>query len=76
MRDIKEPADIVVANITADVLQEVEPVIKSALKRGGYAVISGIISDKAELVKSEYLRDFTLVESAQKNEWRAYLFKL
>ncbi len=76
VREIKEPADVVLANITADVLISVKEVIKGALNKGGYAIISGIISDRAELIKSEYLRDFTLVESAQKNEWRAYLFKL
>ena len=76
VRDIKEPADIVVANITADVLQEVEPVIKSALKRGGYAVISGIISDKLPYVKQTYERDFTLMELQSKNEWSAIIYKL
>ena len=76
VREITEPADIVLANITADVLIAVEKVIKGALKKGGYAIISGIISDKARLVESEYLKDFTLVESVQKNEWSAFLFKL
>lgn len=76
VREITEPADIVLTNITADVLIAVEKVIKGALKKGGYAIISGIISDKARLVESEYLKDFTLVESVQKNEWSAFLFKL
>lgn len=76
VRDMSEPADIVVANITADVLVAVEPIIKSALKNGGYAIISGIISDKKQTVIDEYNKHFTLVDSEQKNEWSAYLFKL
>lgn len=76
VREITEPADIVVANITADVLMAVEPIIASALKKGGYAIISGIISDKAEQVKSAYLKRFELVETYRKNEWSAFLFKL
>ena len=75
VRDMKEPADIVVANITADVLIAVEPIIKSALKNGGYAIISGIISDKKQVVIDAYSKHFTLVESEHKNEWSAYLFK-
>ena len=65
-----------VANITADVLLSVIQVIKGALKKGGYAIISGIISDKAETVKNKYSEHFTLVETERKNEWSAFLFKL
>lgn len=76
VREMTEPADIVVANITADVLIAVMPIIKSALGKGGYAIISGIISDKKQIVSDEYSKEFTLVQSQQKNEWSAFLFKL
>ncbi len=76
VREMSEPADVVIANITADVLCGVEPIIKASLKAGGYVIISGIISDKVDSVKSEYLKDFTLIEHEQKNEWSAFLFKL
>lgn len=76
VRELAEPADTIVANITADVLTAVEPMIRSALKKGGHAIISGIISDKIELVKKAYLRDFKLKEHIQKNEWSAFLFEL
>ncbi|MCH5351177.1 MAG: 50S ribosomal protein L11 methyltransferase [Clostridiales bacterium] len=76
VREIRNPADVVIANITADVLTDVESLIKSALKKGGYAIISGIISQKSEAVKATYERDFTLIDSEHKNEWSAYLFKL
>ena len=75
VREIDEPADVVVANITADVLCSVEPIIVNALKNGGYVIISGIISDKAEIVKQKYAEDLTLIEHTTKNEWSAFLFK-
>ncbi len=75
VRELTEPADVVIANITADVLTAVEPIVRSALKKGGYAIVSGIISDKTELVKQAYARDFTLKEHIQKNEWSAFLFE-
>ena len=76
VRELEEHADIVIANITADILVAVQPVIKGALKKGGYAIISGIISDKQSFVREAYLSDFSLVEHMQKNEWSAFLFKL
>ncbi len=76
VREIRAPADVVIANITADVLIDVQPLIKSALKNGGYAIISGVISQKADAVKTAFERDFSLVDSEQKNEWSAYLYKL
>lgn len=76
VREMTDPADLVVANITADVLIGVLPVIKNALVKGGYAIISGIISDKKQLVLDAYSTDFTLVQALQKNEWSAFLFRL
>ena len=76
VREMEEPADIVVANITADVLIDVMPIIKQALGKTGYAIISGIISDKKQSVLNTYLKEFTLVQQQQKNEWSAFLFKL
>ncbi len=76
VRDMNEPADIVIANITADVLISVEQIIKNTLKNGGHVIISGIISNKRSDVLNTYVKDFELIESLQKNEWSAFLFKL
>ncbi|MCH5154222.1 MAG: 50S ribosomal protein L11 methyltransferase [Clostridiales bacterium] len=76
VREMTEPADIVVANITADVLIDVMPIIKQALGPCGYAIISGIISDKKQVVLDTYLKAFSLVQQQQKNEWSAFIFKL
>lgn len=76
VRELTEKSDVVFANITADVLCDVEPVIRASLEHGGYAIISGIISQKADAVRDLYCKDLTLVEQCSKNEWRAFLFKL
>ncbi len=75
VRTIERKADIIVANITADVLTDVAPLIKSLLKKGGYAVISGIISDKAQAVVDTYKKDFEYINGDKKNEWSAYIFR-
>lgn len=76
VRQMNEGADVVVANITADVLIEVQPIIRASLKKGGSVIISGIISARADAVIAAYKKDFTLVESQRKNEWSAYIFTL
>ncbi|MCI9459407.1 MAG: 50S ribosomal protein L11 methyltransferase [Clostridia bacterium] len=76
VRQMNEKADVIVANITADILIEVEPIIRSALKKGGAVIISGIISARADSVVAAYKKDFTLAESERKNEWSAYIFTL
>ena len=76
VRNIQNQADVIVANITADVLMDVAPLIKSLLKEGGYAIISGIISSKAQAVVDTYKHSFTYVDGDKKNEWSAYVFRL
>lgn len=76
VRTIDLPADVVLANITADVLIGVEQLLRSVLKSGGIAIISGIISSKKEEVEKTFKRDFKLIDSEQKNEWSAFIFKL
>ena len=75
VRTIDSKADVIVANITADVLIDVAPLIKSLLKKGGYAIISGIISDKAQSVVDTYKEQLTYMDGDKKNEWSAYIFR-
>lgn len=62
--------DIVCANILADVLLELTPVIVHQLKKGGIYITSGIIDDKeqtvAEAVKAAGLE---LLEITRQGEW-------
>jgi ribosomal protein L11 methyltransferase len=62
--------DIVVANILADVLVPLTPVIVNQLKPGGVYITSGIIDDKEEVVKEAVLAaGLELVEVTYQGEW-------
>ncbi len=62
--------DIVVANILAEVLVPLTPVILSQLKPGGIYITSGIIDDKEELVvKTVKECGLTVLEVTHQGEW-------
>ena len=62
--------DIVVANILANVLVELTPVIVAQLKPGGVYITSGIIEDKEECV-AEAVRaaGLEIIEVTRQGEW-------
>ena len=62
--------DIVVANILANVLVELTPVIVEQLKPGGIYITSGIIEDKEECV-AEAVRAAgqEIIEVTRQGEW-------
>ena len=62
--------DIVVANILANVLVELTPVIVEQLKPGGIYITSGIIEDKEECV-AEAVRaaGLEIIEVTRQGEW-------
>ena len=62
--------DIVVANILADVLVPLTPVIFNQLKKGGIYITSGIIDDKEEVVKEAVINaGLEVVEVTYQGEW-------
>ena len=66
----KERYDIVAANILADVLVPLTPVIVHQMKKGAYYITSGILDVKEEVVKEAVLAaGLTLVEVTHQGEW-------
>ena len=62
--------DIVVANILADVIIPMAPVIPARLKKGGYFITSGIIDFKEDAVKEAIEKSgLTVVEINHQGEW-------
>lgn len=62
--------DIVVANILADVLVPLTPVIIPHLKKGGIYITSGIIDDKEEtVVNAVKAAGLTVLEVTYQGEW-------
>lgn len=65
-----EKYDIVVANILADVLVPLTPVIVNQMKKGAYYITSGIINDKEEtVVEAVKAAGLTVVEVTYQGEW-------
>lgn len=60
--------DIVIANIIADVLKFIAKDLKSACKKDGRLILSGILDKKESLVK-EVFSDLTLEKRILKDEW-------
>ncbi len=68
---VGEKYDIVVANILADVICLLARDVKKILKPQGIFITSGIIADKVDMVKRTFAEEgLTLVELAEKGEWR------
>ena len=65
-----EKYDIVAANILADVLVPLTPVILNQLKKGGVYITSGIIDDKEEtVVKAVKDAGLEILEVTHQGEW-------
>lgn len=66
-----EAYDIVVANILADVLVPLTPLVPQHLKKGGTYITSGIIDMKEEEVKAviEAQPELEIVEITRQNDW-------
>lgn len=72
--DIK--GDVMLANITADILENLAPSIPKNLKKGGALILSGIIDCKRDRVIEVYTaQGLTLEKSVKKGEWNALAFR-
>ena len=68
----KKKYKLIAANIVADVLKEMAPCFKKLLDKDGYAVISGIISERADEVEDCYLKEgFSVVDKKNSDGWTA-----
>ena len=76
LQDIEINADIVVANILADIITPLIPQAWSVLKPGGLFLTSGIIETKKELILSQ-LKDqnFEIIQLLQMKDWVAIIAK-
>ncbi|MBA2133770.1 50S ribosomal protein L11 methyltransferase [Capillibacterium thermochitinicola] len=74
LANLAEPADLIIANILAEVVIELIPQAVAKLKPGGAVLASGIIEQKAAKVRAALASaGFKIVNSLQKEDWVAYL---
>lgn len=68
--------DVVVANITADVLCVLAESLQKHVKQGTLLILSGILREKADMVVQKYLSlNYGVFNSKSKGEWVALVFK-
>lgn len=72
---VNDKMDIVIANITADILIKLKGELSKILKPNGKIIISGIIHSKAEQVLNEYLTSYKLLKIERSGEWQAMSFE-
>ena len=69
-------ADLILANITAEVLARLAPSVPANLKAGGALILSGIICERLDFVKEKYAAaGFTVEEERRRGEWYALLLR-
>lgn len=77
LKDLKpQKADIIVANIIADVIIDIAPLVPSYLVNGGVLLTSGIIRERKEDVIKAYTDlGLRFVKMLEMGEWVAIVFK-
>lgn len=71
-KKVGEAYDIVVANILADIIIPLTPVIPKHIKKGGIYIVSGIIDFKEEVVRKAVAdAGFEILGIGSQGEWRS-----
>ena len=74
---IDEKADVIVANIIADIIAKLSENIADFIKDGGYFISSGIINDKKDFVISKLKENnFDIIEENNDGEWNCIVSKV
>lgn len=69
----EERADLILANLTADILKRLAPSVGEHLLDGGELIVSGIIAERAEEVKEAFAeRGFRVERELADGDWRAF----
>ena len=68
-QDNSSRCDLLIANILANPIIELEPLFSEFLKSNGTILLSGIIKDQVKEVVSCYSQNFTDIKFANKDEW-------
>ncbi len=77
LHEIDGQFDLVIANITCDILLHLAPELANHVTAGGNLILSGILAGKQEQdIKDIFIKDkFTLTETKKMDEWVGLHFK-
>jgi len=68
--------DVILANIVADVIIGMEPIIPKMMKQGSVLITSGIIKERMEDVKEAYEKTgLTLIETREQGGWVSLVYQ-
>lgn len=74
---IEEKADVIVANIIADIIAKLSENIADFMKDSGYFISSGIINDKKDFVIGKLKENnFDIIEEKNDGEWNCIVSKV
>lgn len=74
LNGITEPADVIVANILAEIIIRLLPSAKTLLKQNGHLILSGIIMDKEEEVVEALEKNHLQVKmKLAQGDWLAFI---
>lgn len=77
-KDLRGTFSLVLANLTAELLKELQPAMRRHLDSFGHLIISGLVADAAPSVAKLYCKDLTMEPeySEEHDGWRAYLLEV
>lgn len=76
LEGVDQEADVIVANILADILVNLTDDAYRLVKDEGYLILSGIIAEKLDLVlEAAYSSGFLLETQMMQGEWHTLIFK-
>lgn len=76
LKGVSQEADVIVANILADILVLLTDDAYRLVKKEGYLILSGIISEKLDMVlETAFSAGFFLETHMVQGEWNALVFK-
>ncbi len=68
-----QPADVVVANLTGTLLARHAGALTGLVRKGGSLIVAGFTIDEKPLVLEAFESAFTLSESAEEDDWWAFV---
>lgn len=71
---INRPFRLVVANLTADVIVGLATVLKKRVARGGYLIVSGILTPQVDEVMGCFKKPFVLLRQKSSKGWVTLVF--
>ena len=76
LEDTKVQGDVVLANITGEILVRLAPSIPKNMKKTGVLILSGIIKSRLTMVKDAFLsQGLQVIKQRKKGEWYALVLR-